>query len=34
MKKHYPEKFKEQAINLAREIGTNEAAEKLGIEKV
>jgi len=33
-KRHYPEEFKEQAINLAKEIGTKEAAEKLDIEKV
>ena len=31
-KRHYPEDFKQQAIDLAREIGTKEAAEKLGIE--
>ncbi len=33
-KRHYPEDFKQQAINLAKEIGTKETAEKLGIEKV
>ena len=33
-RKSYPSDFKEQAIQLAREIGTKEAAEKLGIESV
>ena len=30
-KRHYPEDFKQSAIDLAKEIGTKEAAEKLGI---
>ena len=33
-KRHYPEAFKQSAIDLAKEIGTKEAAEKLGIDKV
>lgn len=31
-RKSYPPEFKEQAIQLANEIGSKEAAEKLGIE--
>lgn len=30
-KKHYTKEFKEQAIELAKDIGTQEAADKLGI---
>ena len=33
-RKSYPPEFKEQAIQLAKEIGTKEAAEKLGIGSV
>ena len=33
-RKSYPPEFKEQAIQLAKEIGTKQAAEKLGIESV
>lgn len=33
-KRHYTSEFKTQAIELAKEIGVKEAADKLGIDKI